>query len=264
MTLAPDTHLPNARLELIALTSIPSIVAGCDLAQIIAAALAHDAIDLRDGDILVIAQKIVSKAEGRRVRLDEVTPTAAALDLARRTHKDPRLVELILRESNEVIRVGREVIIVEHRLGFVLANAGVDQSNVSESGADDEALLLPMDPDGSALALRQRLGALCRIDPAIIINDSWGRAWRMGVVGHAIGVAGLNALVDCRGRRDRNGRLLRATEVALADELAAAGSLLMGQADEGRPVVLVRGLTLRASAGEARALLRPKADDLFR
>lgn len=261
---ATQTVGVDARLELIALARFPRVKHGDDLAQLIVQALEAQAITLRPGDVLGCAQKIISKSEGRRVSLATVEPSARALDLAQRTGKDPRLVELILRESTEVVRVGKEVIIVEHRLGFVLANAGIDQSNVSESGADDEALLLPVDPDRSASALRERLAALTGVTVAVIINDSWGRAWRRGVIGHAIGVAGLDSVVDQRGRLDLNGRRLRATEIAVADELAAAASLVMGQADEGRPVVLIRGLTLAGNGSDAKSLLRPRAEDLFR
>lgn len=253
-----------ARLELFALAPFPRVQTGDDVANLVRSVLSDLSLTLYSNDVLILAQKIISKAEGRRVRLDSVEPSPRAEDLAQRTGKDARLVELILRESNEVVRVGRDVIIVEHLNGYVLANAGIDQSNVSENVGSEEALLLPVDPDRSALLLRKRLQELTGVAPAIIINDSWGRAWRRGVVGHAIGVAGLEAVVDQRGRLDLNGRPLRATEVALADELAAAGSLLMGQADEGRPAILVRGLILSESTHGARALMRPRAEDLFR
>jgi coenzyme F420-0:L-glutamate ligase / coenzyme F420-1:gamma-L-glutamate ligase len=253
-----------SQLELVALRSLPMVKTGDELAPLIVTACQRQAWTLQHGDVLVVAQKIVSKSEGRLVRLADVTASARAIELAARTAKDPRLVELILSESKAVLRVGKEVIIVEHRLGFVLANAGVDQSNVNDSGADSTALLLPEDPDASAQGLQRGLLALTGRRVAVIINDSWGRAWRRGVVGHALGVAGLPALLDLRGRRDLHGRALRSTEVALADELAAAGSLLMGQANEGRPVVIARGLAPDLTSGQSRDLLRPPAEDLFR
>ena len=252
------------RVELVALQPFPRVRVGDNLPAFVVAALTQMGLSLRTGDLLVVAQKIVSKAEGRLVHLDSVTPSVRAIELARRTGKDPRLVELILQESIEVVRVGVQVIVVEHRLGFVVANAGIDQSNVSEDGGDEEALLLPDDPDRSARALRGGVHALTGIAPAVIINDSWGRAWRRGVVGTALGVAGLEPVVDLRGRKDMNGRQLKATDVALADELAAAGSLVMGQANEGTPVVLIRGLSYPPGAGDSRTLLRPKSEDLFR
>ena len=254
----------SRRLELVTLQPFPRIRAGDDLAALIAAACQQMSVSLRAADILVVAQKIISKAEGRLVRLDSVQPSPRAADLAARTGKDPRLVELILRESTEVVRVGVQVIVVEHRLGFVVANAGIDQSNVSDDGGEEEALLLPEDPDRSARGLRDRLCELTQAAPAVIINDSWGRAWRRGVIGQAIGVAGLEAVVDLRGHLDLNGRELKATDVAQADELAAAGSLLMGQANEGAPVVLIRGYAASGADGDSRSLLRPRSEDLFR
>jgi coenzyme F420-0:L-glutamate ligase/coenzyme F420-1:gamma-L-glutamate ligase len=256
---------PNSRrVELWPLRPFPKIRPGDDLASLIASALANMSLTLCPGDILVVAQKVISKSEGRIVRLDTVRPSERAVELAARTGKDPRLVELILQESTEVVRVGVQVIVVEHRLGFVVANAGIDQSNVSDDGGEEEALLLPEDPDRSARSLRDELSALTNVTCGLIINDSWGRAWRRGVVGQAIGVAGLQSVVDLRGRRDMNGRELKATDVAQADELAAAGSLLMGQADEGTPIVLIRGFAVSGADGDSRALLRPRSEDLFR
>jgi coenzyme F420-0:L-glutamate ligase / coenzyme F420-1:gamma-L-glutamate ligase len=246
------------------LRPIPKIGPGDDLVRLILQALSSMSMTLCTGDILVVAQKIVSKSEGRVVRLDSVQPSARALELGHRTGKDPRLVELILQESAEIVRVGVQVIVVEHRQGFVVANAGIDQSNVSDDGGEQEALLLPREPDRSARSLRERLRDLTNQTCGIIINDSWGRAWRRGVVGQAIGVAGLESVVDLRGRRDMNGRELKATDLAQADELAAAGSLLMGQADEGTPVVLIRGYAAIGGDGDSRALLRPRSEDLFR
>lgn len=216
---------------------------------------------MRDGDVVVLAQKIVSKAEGREVSLASVTPSARAQELGGLTLKDPRLVELVLRESTEVVRAVPNILIVRHRLGFVMAQGGIDASNVD--GADT-VLLLPIDPDASAARLRQELKTLTSADVGVVINDSWGRAWRVGTVGTAIGVAGLPGLIDMRGKPDLNGRILRVTEIGHADEIAAAASLLMGQADEGRPVVILRGLGRLATSGTAQDLVRPVRQDLFR
>jgi coenzyme F420-0:L-glutamate ligase/coenzyme F420-1:gamma-L-glutamate ligase len=249
-------------LTLTALPGIPEITAGTDIAALLLHALARMGKVLLGGDVLVLAQKIVSKAEGRAVRLADVSPSARAQDLARAAGKDPRLMELILRESREVLRVKPGVVIVEHRLGFVMANAGIDQSNVP--GAEPSVLLLPEDPDASARRIADRLRPLAAAEVGIVINDSFGRAWRNGVAGVAIGVAGVPALVDLRGRADRNGRALKVTQVAAADELAAAASLLMGQSDEGLPAVLARGFPYARRPGSAAELVRPRADDLFR
>ena len=254
----------GAELRLLALPGIVLVTEGQDIAALILDALAAGGETLRDGDVLVVAQKIVSKAEGRVVRLATVTPSDRAIVLAKETGKDPRMVELILGESNEVLRHRRDVIVVVHRLGFVMANAGIDQSNVGRETQDADALLLPLDPDGSCAALRATLRRRTGADVGVVINDSHGRAWRNGTVGVAIGVAGLPALVDLRGRRDLYERALRITEVGLADELAAAASLLMGQSDEGRPVVLARGVPYARRDGSARELLRPREHDLFR
>lgn len=249
-------------LTLTALTGIPEIARGAPLADLLLAAVARAGKHPAAGDVLVIAQKIISKAEGRTVRLASVQASARAAELALAADKDPRLIELILRESLEVLRVKPGVVIVEHRLGYVMANAGIDQSNVP--GGQEAVLLLPEDPDRSAGRLREDLQRACGIDIGIVINDSFGRAWRRGVTGVAIGVAGLPALVDLRGRTDRNGRVLRVTEVAAADEIAAAASLLMGQADEGVPAVLVRGFPYERREGTAAELVRQRAEDLFR
>jgi coenzyme F420-0:L-glutamate ligase/coenzyme F420-1:gamma-L-glutamate ligase len=253
------------RLALTALTTLPLVAAGDDLAPLIIKGCEREQLRLAPGDVLVVAQKIVSKSEGRRVRLATIEPSAKALELSTRTGKDARIVELILRESRKVLRVAREALIVEHRLGVVLANAGIDQSNVDVDGNDPSALLLPEDPDRSAAQLRERISTLAGVNVGVIINDSIGRAWRLGTVGTALGVAGLPALADLRGVRDLNGRPLRTTEVGFADELAAAASLCMGQAAERRPVVVIRGLAESASdEGGARRLLRPESEDLFR
>lgn len=251
-------------LILTALPGIPEIVRGAELAQLLAAAILRADKTLESGDVVVIAQKIVSKAEGRQVRLAEVTPSPRALELARTVDKDPRLVELMLGESREVLRAKPGVLIVEHRLGFVMASAGIDQSNVPCRDGEEVALLLPADPDESARRIQQGLRDGCGIPVGVLIIDSFGRAWRNGVTGVAIGVAGVPALVDLRGRPDRDGRPLRVTQVAAADELAAAASLLMGQSDEGCPAVLARGFPYAARPSSAAELKRPRAEDLFR
>lgn len=259
------TRASVARLTLTALAGVPLIEAGDDLLSVLQTALAASTERLLDGDILVLAQKIVSKAEGRAVDLASVTPSERALRLAAETGKNPRLVELILRESRAVLRHRPGVLIVEHRLGLVLANAGIDASNVGAANADTDqrVLLLPENPDRSSAELRERIRAGLGVAVGVIINDSLGRAWRLGTVGAALGVSGLPALLDLRGRGDLFGRRLQSTEVGLADELAAAASLLMGQADEARPIVLIRGLDARG-VGQAADLLRPPALDLFR
>ena len=216
---------------------------------------------LKNHDVVVLAQKIVSKAEGRLFRLSDVTPSERAIDYGRKVDKDPRLVELILRESKEIVRAITGVLIVEHRLGFVMANAGIDASNVDDP---DQVLLLPADPDLSARRLRTDFKRIAKVDVGVVINDSWGRAWRMGTTGAAIGAAGLPGLIDMRGQPDMNGRILRVTEIGHADEIAAAASLLMGQAAEGRPVVVIRGLGAPSRDGNAAELVRPKRMDLFR
>ena len=239
--------------------------AGDDLARLVLDGLAASGERLDDGDVLVLAQKIVSKAEGRSVRLADVTASPRARELAAQCDKDPRLVELILSESAEVLRVRPGVIVVAHRLGFVLANAGIDRSNVERDSDDDErVLLLPRDPDGSARRLRDALKIATGAEVGVIVNDSIGRAWRTGTVGTALGVAGLPALADLRGRPDLFERALQTTEVGLADEIAAAASLLMGQADEGRPIVLLRGLAVERRTGSGQELIRRRELDMFR
>ncbi len=251
-------------LTLTALPDMPEVLPGSDLATLLAAALEQAGLALNAHDVLVVAQKIVSKAEGRYVALTGVTPQARALELAAVTGKDARLIQLILAESTEVLRARRDVLIVRHRLGFVMANAGIDRSNLNAAAGGERVLLLPEDPDRSAAALREALGNRCGVAPALIISDSFGRPWRRGVINIALGAAGLAALVNRRGERDRAGRPLEVTEVALADALAAAAGLLMGEASEGLPAVLVRGLELKALPNDARTLIRPLEEDLFR
>jgi coenzyme F420-0:L-glutamate ligase/coenzyme F420-1:gamma-L-glutamate ligase len=255
-------------LTLTPLLDFPLVKPGDDLVALVLQALEKTGILLQDGDVLVLAQKIVSKAEGRMLRLSQVVPSPRALELAQLSQKDPRLVELILRESREVLRVRPGTIIVEHRLGFICASAGIDHSNVQGEGgeADEWLLLLPENPDASAQALRQglqaRLGAPLSL--GILIIDSHGRAWRMGIVGTAIGLAGLPGLVDLRGEPDLFGYHLQITLVGAADELAAAASLVMGQAAEGTPVVHVRGFPYSLREASLAELLRPKEQDMFR
>lgn len=252
------------RLELLALERFPLVEPGDELGQLLVDSLHDNGLQLRPGDVLVIAQKIISKAEGRYVRLADVTPSPRALALAQQADKDPRQVELILRESNELIRVRPGVIIVEHRNGYVHANAGIDRSNIANSAEDPRVLLLPLDPDASARALRRDLAALTGLDIQVIINDSAGRAWRNGTVGMAIGTAGLEPVRNQIGEQDMFGNILQVTEPAVADELAAAASLLMGQSTQGLPVVLARGAGLQPSEEGSGRLIRDKAMDLFR
>jgi len=251
-------------LEVVALTGLPLIKAGDNLVEMIAESLKQNGVEPRAYDVLVVAQKIVSKAEGRMVDLATIKPSAQALALATEVDKDPRLVEVILSESVRVVRARRNVLIVEHRLGFIMANAGVDQSNVGPADGAQRALLLPEHPDRSAETLRRGLAAATGIDLAVVINDSFGRAWRQGTAGVAIGAAGLPALIDLRGRPDLFGRKLEVSVSGFADEIAAAASLVMGQADEAAPVVLIRGLRWSAPESTAASLIRPSNEDLFR
>jgi coenzyme F420-0:L-glutamate ligase/coenzyme F420-1:gamma-L-glutamate ligase len=250
-------------LTLIPFTGIPLIKPGDDLGALVVAAANTAGLSLQDSDILVVTQKIVSKAENRFVRLRDVFPSTRAMELAEATGKDPRLVEVILWDTAEVIRVSQNVLIVQHHLGFISANAGVDHSNVSSEA--DTVLRLPADPDESARQLRTRLRELTGAAPAVIVNDSHGRPWREGTVGVAIGLAGLVPVQDLRGRPDLVGYRLRYTTVGFADQVAAAASLVMGQADEARPVVLVRGLAYDSGEdASAHQILRPRETDLFR
>lgn len=253
-------------LTLTSLQKIPLIRQGDNLADIIVQALQENHLVLQESDILVLAQKIVSKAEGRTVNLARVAPSPRALELARQTDKDPRLVELILQESSEVLRTRPGTIIVEHKLGFVCANAGIDHSNVAGAGdaIEEWVLLLPADPDRSAARIRQAIQTKTGKQIGVLIIDSHGRAWRNGTVGAAIGVAGLPALQDMRGAPDLFEFPLRITQVGVADELAAAASLLMGQAAEGTPVIHVRGFPYPVREGSVKELIRPKEQDLFR
>jgi coenzyme F420-0:L-glutamate ligase/coenzyme F420-1:gamma-L-glutamate ligase len=253
-------------ITLTPISGIPLIRPDDNLADIILTAIQASDITLENGDILILAQKIVSKAENRLVNLATVTPSPAALELAKKSGKDPRVAELILRESNEILRTRMGSVIVEHRLGFVCANAGIDHSNVAGdgNGSEEWVLLLPEDPDQSAAELRKRLEAASGKQLGVMIIDSHGRAWRIGTVGVSIGISGLPGLIDERGWKDLFGYTLQITVVGVADELAAAASLAMGQAAEGTPVVHVRGFPYPLGEGTLKEMLRPKDQDMFR
>jgi coenzyme F420-0:L-glutamate ligase / coenzyme F420-1:gamma-L-glutamate ligase len=251
-------------VEILAVPGIPLVRKDDDLVALIGEGLARGGIVPRGGDVFVLAQKIVSKAEGRMIDLATVEPSTEAIELAVSVQKDPRLVELILSESVRVVRTRPGLLIVEHRLGFVVANAGIDQSNVASPDDPQQALLLPVDPDGSAAILRRSLSLRFGVPVAVIINDSFGRAWRRGTCGVAIGAAGLPSLMDLRGAPDLFGRELQVSITGHADEIAAAASLVMGQGAEGQPVVVVRGLAWRGADNGASELVRPAAEDVFR
>jgi coenzyme F420-0:L-glutamate ligase / coenzyme F420-1:gamma-L-glutamate ligase len=251
LTLTPIPHFPHVR-------------PGDDVAALLLAALRQADIVLQDGDVLAIAQKVISKAEGRLVILDDVQPGERAVELAAATDKDPRLVELILQESDDVSRYKKGVLVTRHRLGFTSANAGIDRSNVAQTGSSETVLLLPLDPDGSAAAIRLALEEALGVSLGVVITDSHGRPFRLGTVGVAIGVSGIPALWDRRGEPDLYGYRLQHTDVGVADEIAAAASLLMGQGAEGRPVILLRGLHFTAPPGRATDLVRPKSMDMYR
>jgi coenzyme F420-0:L-glutamate ligase / coenzyme F420-1:gamma-L-glutamate ligase len=258
-------------LTLTPLQNIPLIRHGDNLADILLNSIRETGLELQDDDILVVAQKIVSKAEGRMVNLADITPSQHALDLGNQTEKDPRLVELMLRESNEVVRLRKGVIVVEHKLGFICANAGIDHSNVSPlppegmpGEMEEFVLLLPENPDASAKQIREKIKRETNKNMGIMIIDSHGRAWRNGTVGICIGLSGIPAIVDERGWKDLFGYALKATIVGVADELAAAASLVMGQAAEGTPVAHVRGFPYLLGDGSLQDLIRSKETDMFR
>lgn len=250
--------MPTA-VSFLALRGLPEIRAGDDLAAIIRAALRQSGLDLGSRDLLVVAQKIVSKSEGRLVRLTDITPSAEAQALALKVQKDARFVELVLRESKEILRAVPNILITRHRCGWVMANAGIDRSNIPD--ADEHVLLLPEDCDASARRLRE---ALAPEHPAVIISDSFGRPWREGTVNVALGVAGYAGVLDLRGTTDRAGRTLQSTQIALADAVAAGAGLVMGESTEGVPVTLVRGLDFSAPVSDGRSIVRPSEGDLFR
>jgi len=251
-------------MKLTALENLPEIRPGDALAAVLLTALEQNGIALTDGDVVAVCQKIVSKAEDRFVALDTVAPSARARDLAQVCEKDPRFVEVVLRQASQVVRCAKDVLIVRHRLGFVVANAGVDQSNIENAAS--HVLLLPEDPDRSATEIRDAIVAKLGVRVGVVITDSFGRPWRLGVCGTCIGCAGLVPLVDMRGRPDRVGRPLRVTQIAVADAIAAAAALVMGEADEGRPIVIVSGISSEFVAvdGPAMRLIRPPEADLFR
>jgi coenzyme F420-0:L-glutamate ligase/coenzyme F420-1:gamma-L-glutamate ligase len=254
----------SQEVTLTALSGIKLVERGDNLGAITVAALRDTRLVPKDGDVLVVAQKIVSKAEGRFVDIATVEPSERAIALAAEVDKDPRFVEVVLSESKRIVRHRPGLLIVEHHLGFVMANAGIDHSNVAAEDGAERVLLLPVDPDGSAKALRQHLLSAFGVGIGVIISDSFGRPWRKGTVGVALGADGLPAFVDLRGHPDLFGRELLVTETGFADEIAAAAGLLMGQADEAIPMVLVRGLTWSAPDVPAAVLVRPAEHDLFR
>ena len=257
--------MPNGPLTLTPLPGIPIVREGDDVARLVGDAVDSAGIAAAAFDVVVVTQKILSKAEGRRVRLADVEPSPRALELATALDKDPRMIEVVLGESNEVVAHGHGVLITEHRSGHVMANAGVDRSNVGHaSGDDEEVLLLPLDADASAAALARALEARfgCRI--AVVVSDSVGRAWRHGVAGIAIGAAGLPSLTDLRGEPDLFGVPLKVTLTGLADQVASAANLVAGEGAQGVPAVHVRGLRWNAPPVPARALVRDRRSDLFR
>ena len=254
----------TAQVTITGLRGVPLVGAGDDLAAIALAAYRDSDLLPEDGDVLVVAQKIVSKSEGRLVDVAAVAPSPEAVALAREVDKDPRLVEVILSESRRIVRHRPNLVIAEHRRGWVMANAGIDHSNVAPDSGGELVLLLPLDPDASAAALRDGLAAATGKRLAVIISDSFGRPFRRGTVGIALGAAGLPAVIDWRGQPDLFGRKLEVTETGFADEIAAAASLVMGQADEATPIALVRGLSWSAPEVPAAELIRPPEHDLFR
>ncbi len=264
---APGGATVDAEMTVRALPGIPTIEPGDDLLEVVTAGLERAAFELRNADVVVIASKIVSRAQGSFVDLGTLEPSAEAHQLASEVDKDPALVELILRESSGVSRKRAGALIVRHRLGFVSANAAIDASNAAPTnappGTGPWVLTLPRDPDGTAAELRKRIIAELGVDVGVVITDSWGRPFRRGTVGFAIGSSGLPPVADRRGAHDRHGRELEATETATADAIAAAADLVAGQADEGRPISVVRGLHFAPSAESSRALLRDPTGDLY-
>jgi coenzyme F420-0:L-glutamate ligase/coenzyme F420-1:gamma-L-glutamate ligase len=253
-----STSVTRTPVQILPLPGLPEIRRGDDLARLILGAVRMQDFRVAAGDVFVVAQKIVSKAEGRIVPLVSISPSARAAKWAADWSKDPRVIELVLREAKRIIRMERGVIVAETSHGFVCANAGIDLSNADEG----TAILLPEDPDASARALQTRLGENLGVDIGIIISDTFGRPWREGLVNVALGVAGIAPLIDYRGERDANGKLLQATIIALADEMASAAELVMGKADR-VPVAIIRGVA-RAGNGSGRDLIRPEEQDLFR
>ena len=249
-------------LNVTALPNIPLIQPGDDLVHIVLEGLAAGDLTLQTGDVLVITSKIVSKAEGRQVRLDTVEPSERAIELAAAADKDARIVELILRESVGISRQSRGVLVMEHRLGFISANAGIDQSNIEHH--EDHVLLLPLDPDATAKTIHERLLAETGVAVGIVISDSHNRPFRLGTMGVAIGLAGIPAILDFRGKPDLFGREMRVSMQAYGDLIASVGQLIGGEGAEGRPITLIRGLQFPPESGTARDLLRPPEQDLYR
>jgi coenzyme F420-0:L-glutamate ligase / coenzyme F420-1:gamma-L-glutamate ligase len=253
-----------SKTELITLEHFPLVQPGDDLCTLLLACCKKNNLELQNGDVVVLAQKIVSKSENRYLDLTTITPSPAALELAQKTGKDPRAMQAVLMESKEVLKTRKNVVIVEHNNGYVHANAGIDHSNIQQEDGKELLLLLPKDPDLSASQLRQQVKEKSGVDVHVIINDSFGRPFRIGVCGVCIGSAGFEVIDNKIGHQDLFGNILQITEIAIADEIAAAASLVMGQADEGKPVVIVRGLKLKSSHQGSKALLRKKPEDLFR
>jgi len=249
--------------QVFTLKGLPEVRPGDDLADLVAGALDAAGERLQPGDVVVVAQKIVSKAEGRYLDLADVRPGAEAMEWAEKTGKDPRLVQAILDESNQVLRWRPNLLVVEHKRGWVMANAGCDQSNI-EGREGERVLLLPVDPDVSAARLKAGLEARQGGPIGVIVADSVGRAWRVGTVGLALGAAGLRAVDDIRGQLDRQGRELKVSIVGVGDEIAAAANLLIGEAAEGTPVAVVRGLDVLADGQSGADLVRLASEDLFR
>jgi coenzyme F420-0:L-glutamate ligase / coenzyme F420-1:gamma-L-glutamate ligase len=245
------------------ITGLPEILAEDDLAALLTERLAKGDPGLQSGDILVVTQKIVSKAEGRSVDLADVIPSPDAKALAIEVNKDAALVELVLRESSAVVRKALNVLITRHHLGHVMANAGIDASNIG-GGNGRNVLLLPLDPDASAARIADAADARFGFRPGVVISDSFGRPWRMGTVNVAIGLAAMPAIIDQRGQPDRDGRIMQMTMIAVGDAIAAAAGLAMGEGDEGIPAVIVRGLRLSGEHQSSRAIVRPVDEDLFR
>ena len=254
----------NTSVSLNALSDFPMIAPGDDLAEVVIDSLQKNGITLHSGDVLVLAQKVVSKAEGQYVCMADVIPSPEARELAQQIGKDDRMVQLILSDSNSLVAQRPGVLVVEHRLGYVMANAGIDQSNIDHPDGQEYALLLPKNPDESCRLLKQRLDSHFNAEVGVVINDSFGRPWRIGVTGVALGAAGLPSLISLIGEPDLYGRAMRVSEIAYADEIAAAASLVMGQTDAGTPVIHIRGLHWSAQENNAQTLIRPKHQDMFR
>ena len=257
--------LAISKLEVSALNHVPSIKENDDIAGIILKSMNKDSLELEDNDIVVIAQKIISKAEGCLVDLESITPSSESIKIAEKTDKDPRLVELIIQESKEIIRIEKGVIIVEHRLGHILANAGIDQSNIDHKPGKETVLLLPKNPNKSAKKIKKYIETQTGKTIGVIITDSMGRPWRIGTIGHAIGASGVKTIVDLRQQgTDLFGRELQTTVIGLADQIASSATLIMGESNEGKPIVLVKGIDMPSDSDTVDDLIRPKEEDLFR